>query len=426
MAMAQCRQVATMATTVIGSLIGILVALCGVPTAACCLYLLVLAVAGAGYHAPIARLRPRSRLMVIVPAHNEVGMIGECVRSLRAQRYPQELYQVVVVADNCSDATAAVAEAAGAEILVRHVSDLRGKGHALRWAIERVLGTPTPPDAVVVVDADSVADPDFLRELEAVFVEGHRVVQADDVLRTEPGRPGALLEAAALLLRNRVRFMGRGRFGLPASLCGNGMLLATTVLSAHPWHAFSVTEDAEYALSLLTAGVPTTFAPRARVIAAPTEGGHGAYTQSLRWDGGRLALTRAWMLPLLLSGLRRRDPRTLSMVLDLAVPPLGVLVLTTVAGTSVSVALWLASVTAGWTVAPWLLAMVALPAYLVVGLASCRVPAATYLAFLLAPVFLARKVRVYAHLLFGLEGQSWIRTQRPADARSGQGDSDTP
>src|SRR5207244_4125568 len=99
------------------------------------------------------------------------------------------------------------------------------------------------------------------------------------------------------------------------------------------------------------AGVPTTFAPTARVVAAPTEGGHGAYTQSLRWDGGRLDLARHWMPRFLAAGLRRRELARLSMALDLAVPPLGVLVLATVAGGAVSLSLWVAGVTAAWTTA---------------------------------------------------------------------------
>jgi hypothetical protein len=107
------------------------------------------------------------------------------------------------------------------------------------------------------------------------------------------------------------------------------------------------------------------------------------------------------------------------------VPPLGVLVLTTLAGGAVSLSLWVAGMTAAWTAAPWLLALVALPTYLVVGLASCRVPAATYRAFLLAPLFLASKVRVYANLLLRLDGEGWVRTRRPVEAGGGQGESDT-
>lgn len=410
----------------VGSTASVLVFLFSVPVALGSIYLLTLAVGSLCYRPRPLQAEPRSRLTVIVPAHDEAGMIADCVRSLLSQRYQRELYRVVVIADNCTDATAAIAAAAGAEVLVRQVPTLRGKGPALRWAMDRLLDVSPAPDAVVVVDADSIADVDMLRELEAVFAAGHPVVQADDVLRIHPGQPRALLEAAALLLRNRVRFAGRAMFGLPASLCGNGMLLGRSVLAAHPWHAFSVAEDGEYSLSLLLAGFPTTFAAKAQVVAAPTEGGQGAYTQSLRWDGGRLALARSWIWRLLISSLRRRDSALLSVAMDLAVPPLGALVMATLIGNIVFLALLVAGATSAWTGILWLLALVALPSYLLVGLSSCRVPAATYVAFLRAPLFLASKLRVYADLVRHLDASRWVRTERPHEVQATQGDSETP
>jgi 1,2-diacylglycerol 3-beta-glucosyltransferase len=400
--------------------LGILVLAAGLPIAGCCGYLLTLAVASLFHRPRPAAAEPRSSLAVIVPAHDEQEMIAVCVRSLMEQNYPGRLYRVVVIADNCTDATAAMAARAGAEVMVRQVPDLRGKGPALRWAMDRLLAEPSPPDAVVVVDADAIADPDFLRELECVFAAGHPVVQSDDILQVENGQRRALLEAAALLLRNRVRFAGRAVLGLPASLCGNGMLLGRSVLQAHPWQAFSATEDSEYSLSLLRAGLPTAFARRATVAAAPTAGGQGAYTQSLRWDGGRIALARAWTLPLLRQGMRRVDPTLLSAALDLAVPPLGALVMATAAGCLIAGGLAVGGLIPAWGLAPWLLALVALPGYLLVGLASCRVPAATYRAFLLTPWFLVRKLRVYLRLARGgMDTGRWVRTQRPSEAQAG-------
>jgi cellulose synthase/poly-beta-1,6-N-acetylglucosamine synthase-like glycosyltransferase len=140
------------------------------------LYQIVLAIA-AFFHradkpAPEDAERAASRLVVLVPAHDEAGLIGRCVESLRSQSYPDERYDVVVIADNCADDTAGVARAAGAEVLVRHEPDLRGKGRALRWALDRVAARTPAPDGIVVVDADSVADSDFLATLARPFEQG--------------------------------------------------------------------------------------------------------------------------------------------------------------------------------------------------------------------------------------------------------------
>ena len=190
-------------------------------------------------------MRPRKRIAVLVPAHDEAALIARCVQSLQAQTYPSRLYDVIVVADNCSDATASIARSAGADVLVRDEPDARGKGRALRWAFDRVLRRPIPPDAVVVVDADSVADPCFLSALVRPFESGASAVQGESLL-AEDGSRAASLRAAAFLLVNRVRPAGRSALGLPCDLTGNGMLLSSELLRAYPWDAFTSAEDLEY------------------------------------------------------------------------------------------------------------------------------------------------------------------------------------
>lgn len=388
----------------------------GVPVALACLELLGLSIL-CRFHRPNRAGDPSTRLAVIVPAHNEAALIGSCVRSLVQQEYPPELRRVVVVADNCSDATADIAQRSGAEVLVRSEPGKRGKGAALRWAIDRVLADPDAPEAVVVVDADAVAAPDFLRELVGVFQRGHAAVQADDILAPLTSKRAAL-EGAALLLRNRVRFAGRAVLGLPATLCGNGMLLSRSLLTEHPWSAFSQAEDVEYSLSLLCEGVPVAFAMRAVVAAAPTANTAGAVSQSLRWDGGRLDLARRWTPRLLRAGLSARDMRRVAIAADLAVPPLSMLAGAGAVGLVASAALVMTGLASAWAVAPWVLAVVSIPVYLTAGLSWCRVPRSTYAAALEVPAFLLRKGRVYARLARGGRTTLWVRTQRPGEHAS--------
>src|SRR5262249_30280311 len=146
---------------------------------------------------------PRTRVVVLVPAHDEELGIERCIHSLLGQSYPHELYDIVVVADNCTDDTAGAARRAGVDVLVRTAPTERGKGHALRWGIERVLSRTPAPDAVVIVDADSDAESDFLMVLVRVFERGAEAVQGESLLSPE-GSPQAALRAAAFLLVNRV------------------------------------------------------------------------------------------------------------------------------------------------------------------------------------------------------------------------------
>jgi cellulose synthase/poly-beta-1,6-N-acetylglucosamine synthase-like glycosyltransferase len=407
-----------------GSIVTAVASVAGILAAGFALYLLTLAVASAFYRSPTLP-SPASgrgkfatpRLIVLVPAHNEAELIGRTVASLRAQAYHSDRYRIAVIADNCTDETAAVARSAGAEVMVRNVPAIRGKGHALRWAMDRILAAAEPPDAVVVVDADSIADPDFLRELAGPFAAGYEVVQANDLLLVQPGVGRAALDAAALQLRNGVRLAGRAALGLPAILCGNGMLLSSAVLRRYPWSAFTATEDGEYSLSLRAAGVRVGFAQRARIYAEPTSNEAGATTQGMRWEAGRFYLMRRWLPRTVAAIVVERRWDLVGEVVDLAMPPFGILLFATFAGFTTSLVLILAHAVPPLALVPWALAVLVLPAYVVIGLRAASAPASFYVSLLLlGPLFVARKLRIYRRLLKGYEMAQWVRTARPAES----------
>lgn len=391
--------------------------LLAVPVAGCVTYLLVIAIASFFHRPGPAQRLPSWRLAVLVPAHNEAAWITRTVQSLLEQRYPRMLYRVIVIADNCTDDTAVTARAAGADVMVRHQPTARGKGHALRWAMDRVLGGLGAPDAIVVMDADSVADPDFLLELEAQLAAGHDVVQADDLILVQPGSARSALEAAKLLLHNRVRFAGRAALGMPAFLCGNGMAISRTVLEQYPWDAYSSIEDAEYSMTVRIAGVKTWYARRAIVQAQATSDEQSAFTQTLRWDGGRFFMQRRWLGPLLWQMIRFRRWDLFDTALEIAIPPLGLITIAASLGTSVTTLLVALGDVPAWVVVPWALALIGIPLEVLIGLRAAGAPPAVYRALLQTPRFLLRKLLIYRRLLAGVDLKQWVRSDRLAQGR---------
>lgn len=377
-------------------------------------YLLLLVIASPFHRArPAGTLAPVSRLLVLIPAHDEEASIGVCVRSLLGQTYPSGLRRVVVIADNCADATAAVALEAGATIMVRHDPASPGKGRALRWAMDHAVTLPWQPDAVVVVDADSTADPELLMRLERELRAGHAVVQAECVVQAEAASSRQQLERVAVALRLDLRFAGRAALGMPALLSGNGMLFSHRILEQFPWNAFSAVEDAEYALRLRLSGVKTRYARGARVYAPATSSERGAYTQGVRWEGGRFALIRTWLRPMAVRMLRRRDWSLLDMVVDLAAPPLGMLGAAAALGTGIVATLVVVGVVPARALLPWAVATAGLVMYVLIGMWLSGASGRAYLALLSTPRFLARKLRVYRRLLGGFDPNLWVRTERP-------------
>jgi exopolysaccharide biosynthesis WecB/TagA/CpsF family protein len=394
--------------------LGLVLLLAGLPAAAAGAYLVVLALASLRRPpapAVIAADHAAPRLAVIVPARDEEALIGRCVASLRAQSYPRDRLRVVVIADNCSDETAAVARAAAAEVLERSNEDAMGKGHALRWAMSKVLADASPPDAVVVVDADSVAHPDLLAHLGAALVSGADAAQAEYLILDEEETTRSRLVAAGFLLFHRVRLGGRAVLGLPAFLVGNGMLFSRRLLTDMPWNAFSGVEDLEYTVNLRLAGYRPLYVPAARVAGPVPHGYRGMRGQRLRWEGGRWHVVRSRLGPLLRQAVSR-DPGLLDAAIDLAVPPLGLLTLGVLAGgtmTAVAVALHRA---AAWSLSPWLLAVAAILLFVLVGLRSAGAPASTWLALLESPRFLLWKALTYTRLLSGFDPRRWERAER--------------
>jgi cellulose synthase/poly-beta-1,6-N-acetylglucosamine synthase-like glycosyltransferase len=405
---------ATTPSSLVFDLVPVAFGLAGVAAAGAGLYLDLLAFTSIRRR-PIEAAAPRSRIAVLVPAHDEAALVGRCVTSLRQQSYPQDLFDVVVIADNCTDDTATRAAAAGATVLERTAPDARGKGPALRWAVDRVLEGDPDVAALVVVDADSVADPGLLPALVARLERGAPVVQAEYLGRNEDGSTKSELRAAAFLLFHRVRFGGRAALGLPCHLVGNGMLFSRAVLEDHPWDAFSSAEDLEYSVDLRLAGVRPAYAGEAR-LAAPVVGrGRGAQVQRLRWEGGRFHVVRTRLPRLLAEVTLRRRWSLLDAAVDLAVPPLGLLAAGSLLGAALGVTLVGLGVAPWWAGAPWLVAVAALPTFVVVGLAAGRAPRSMWRALLAAPALVVSELWTRLRLLRGLGADTWERTERPGE-----------
>lgn len=385
---------------------GALLALAGTVASALGLYLAGLAVAAlAPRRLAATSAAPTTRLVVLVPAHDEESLIERCVASLLAQSYPRSLFRVIVIADNCSDRTADLARAAGADVFTREAQEVRGKGQALRWAMDRVLSGEQPVDAVVVVDADSIADPDLLAALERQLAAGHSVVQGDYRLIEDASSPRSAMIAAGFLLFHHVRFTGRDRLGMAANLVGNGMLFSRAVLEQHPWDAFTGVEDLEYSIRLRLDCIRTKFAAQAVVSGPGPATRRGVSRQRLRWEGGRFHAMRKWLGRLFVA-------RQFDAALDLATPPLGLLVILCLSGALFTALVVRADLAPAWALVPWLVAVTALATFVLIGLLAAGSPALAARVLLGAPLFLGWKIITYIRLAGGFDATRWERSDR--------------
>lgn len=390
-------------------------ALLSLPTA----YLLGLlgaAVWGSRRRTAIAVAGEPLRLLILVPAHNEENVIGASLATIQSQDYPLDRFEAVVVADNCDDATAEVSRAAGATVLVRRDPERRGKGWALAWALERLRDEPRRSDAVVFVDADCEASPNLLRALDRRLRAGWEAVQASNVVSNPHESWSSALRYAAFSLMDWVRPLGKDALGLSCGIMGTGFALTWDVLERHPWSAFSLSEDHDYHLGLVAAGVRVAFVPEASVSSAMPSTLRGSREQNLRWEGGRIELIRRWTPGLVREGLRRRDPALVHAGMEPVVPPQSLLL----AGNAALAAI--GAVTRSRRVCR--IASVNLLGqltYVLGGLIFVRAPLVVYRALLMAPLLAAWKVTLCVRVAVGRGPKGWVPTRRPSSGRGPSG-----
>lgn len=353
-----------------------------------------------------------ARLVFLVPAHNEAGMIAACVSSIVAMEYPAALRRVIVIADNCSDQTAELARTAGAECLERTAPDQGGKPRALAWTIAQL--DLTAWDACVVVDADTVVTPGFARALAARMPLRDRAVQAYFGPMNEMETGLTRLAGVLARVRYEVTYPFKARVGLNCPLTGNGMCIGVGLLADGGWRHFSITENWELYADYTARGISIDFAGDAllRSHEAPTMR-QGA-TQRNRWMAGRLhVLGEYWRA---IAGSRCIGARQkLDAFAELAglSPILHVVMALTVAGL------------AAWLLAPplstlFLLAAAAslLPLTLAVIVVLLRhpEPLRTLAAFSILPFYAVWRALTAIRTLLSLHDRTWRKTERPGRA----------
>lgn len=269
--------------------------------------------------AQAGNLAEKGRLAIIVPAHNEAASIVQTVSKLRDECHRDGDAELWVIADNCHDDTAGLAEQSGARVMIRNNPDERGKGYALDYAFTHLADRDYA--WFIVIDADSEVRPGFLAAMRQGMQPETNAVQACYLSRPAISRRGRLARFAQFGF-NHVRLLGRQRLGQSVGLLGNGFALRSELLQALPYKARSVVEDLEYHLDLVEAGIKVAYVPAALVLGEIAESTAGAAQQRARWEGGRLRLLRE-RSGSLLGRIARGQWHLLDALAELSLLPLG-------------------------------------------------------------------------------------------------------
>jgi cellulose synthase/poly-beta-1,6-N-acetylglucosamine synthase-like glycosyltransferase len=360
------------------------------------------------YRAQTSFKQSRASMAVLIPAHNEQLGIVATLQSVQAQLKTGD--RMIVIADNCTDETAAVAREFGAIAIERHDAVKRGKGYALDFGM-RYLEKNTPPDVVMIVDADCLLAEHALATLTQKAIEKNRPVQALYLMRSPAGASlKTKIAEFAWTVKNWTRALGPHQLRLPCQLMGTGMAFPWALLQQANLASGHIVEDLKLGLDFAEQHRAPVFCPEALVTSVFPLNNEGVKSQRTRWEHGHLGMIATEGPALLFKSLLTFNGSLLVLVLDMCVPPLALLVLMVLA-LAVIAAIAMA-ITGLWL--PWAFAIALLLGLGFAVLAAWRKFGKHILSFsslAYAPLYMLAKIPLYMRFLVKRQVE-WVRSKR--------------
>lgn len=284
------------------------------------LYYFVLSIMGLRRKPENRDFAPMNKFAVVIAAHNEEMVIAPLIENLKNLDYPKELFDIFVVADNCTDNTAFLARNAGACVYQRVNDTKRGKGYALEWLFEKIFALQKTYDAFVLFDADNLVKMNFLTEMNIKLCQGEKIIQGYIDSKNPYDTWVTNTFSIAFWLMNRLVQLPRFSLGLSNTLAGTGMCISYDTLKKLGWGAHSLTEDLEFTMRALENGIKTSWAHDAVVYdEKPLRFMQSCY-QRKRWAQGQVDVAGRYMIPLTIKGLREKKWMYLDAALHLFQP----------------------------------------------------------------------------------------------------------
>ena len=239
-----------------------------------------------------------NRFMAIIPAHNEENVIVPLVESLINQNYPKDYYDIYVIADNCTDRTAEIAEKAGAIVLKRFDEEHKTKGYALQWFLEQKIKEDAPYDAFCIFDADNIVDSNFLKAMNKKLCQGEDVVQGYRDIKNPTDSWVSAGYALFYWTMNRFYHLARYNVGLSPLINGTGFMVRFDVIKPDGWNTNTLTEDIEFSLKRIINGKKLGWATDAIVYDEQPVGFKQSWKQRTRWTVGHIQCLERYTKPL--------------------------------------------------------------------------------------------------------------------------------
>lgn len=206
------------------------------------------------------------RFGIIIPARNESAVIGDTIKNLFSQNYPRELYDIFVVADNCTDNTAEIAREAGAIVFERFDDDPNHKraSYALKFGFQKILKDYDNYDAFIKFDADNFAHPDYFSKMNDAFESGVEIARPYSNSKNLTANMSSKISGLYYIRNSRFSCSARSALGTSQMLTGAGLMVSANIIrDIDGWDAMSISDDTQFAMKRILEGKKTHYVSEA-------------------------------------------------------------------------------------------------------------------------------------------------------------------
>lgn len=226
----------------------------------------------------------KHRFIIALPANNEETVIGNLIKSLKMQDYDKDLFDIYVIADNCTDNTAKIARENGAIVYERFDETKKTKGYALNWFLSKMKVKKDDYDALLVFDADNIVDKNFLNVMNKKLCQGEVLVQGYRDIKNPTDTWVSGGYAIFYWTMNRLYHLARYNMGLSPLINGTAFMVKWDMLIDEGWNTKTLTEDIEFALINISKGVKLGWAKDAIVYDEQPLTFKQSWKQRERWS----------------------------------------------------------------------------------------------------------------------------------------------
>ncbi len=252
----------------------------------------------------IATGNKKHTFAVIVPARNEEKVIGNLLKSLEAQNYPKELYDVFVVANNCTDNTSSIALSHNAKVIEGRTG-IKSKGDALKLAFSELKDFDY--QVYAIFDADNIVHPEFLNKMNDAVCAGYQIAQGFRDSKNPSDTWVSSCYSIHYLIHNT--FLNKARRNIEKSsfINGTGFIMTKKLIEKRGYDSKTLTEDIEMTVKCALYDESICFVQDAITYDEQVTTFSESWKQRKRWSVGTVQCLKIYCNKLIKKGIKRQE-----------------------------------------------------------------------------------------------------------------------